>query len=204
MVDDLEDGDDRIEYQTSDRDGYWYTYDDGYAGGEWVSDDLVPGATAQVPGGCNGSSYCVYAYATGWDGVSGAGVGVDLNNDAGADKQPYDASAYDGVVFWAKGATAPGPLRFRALISDVVPTADGGNCNEDTGDCYDAHATILELTTEWQQFWVFFCELAQSGWGDPQVDMDASAILSLQWQVNAGSDFSMEVWIDDLAFFAVD
>jgi hypothetical protein len=198
MIDDLEDGDDRILVAGSPpRDGYWYTYGDVPETGTWQA-QLLPGADSEVPDGCHGTTQCIYALATGWNGDVGAGVGVDLNSQGEEDKQPYDASGFDGIVFWARGSAAPGQLLFKALTTPVVPPAEGGACNTSTSTCYDAHFTAVEVTADWRRFWIQFCELEQVGWGDPQVDFDPGDILSLQFQVNAGEDFSMELWLDYL------
>ena len=106
----------------------------------------------------------------------------------------YDASAYGGVKFWAKG---PGRLMFAAKMTQVVPVEDGGTCRE---KCYDVHRAAIELTKRWGEYTVEWHELAQQGIG-PAVPFDARSLFELAFFVD-GEDTPFNLWIDDVSFIA--
>ena len=62
-------------------------------------------------------------------GYSFGGVGFDLNNSTAVEESPqsqsYNASAFTGMSFWAKGN---GNLRVEFSQKGFVPTDRGGSC----------------------------------------------------------------------------
>ncbi|MGH1346401.1 MAG: hypothetical protein ACRBN8_32845 [Nannocystales bacterium] len=195
VIDDLEDGDALI-LAANGRRGAWYTYNDESKGAT-----QVPGADeafAPVDGGPADSIFMAHTDGSGF-AVWGAGLGVDLNNEGDDEggpgiRNPYDASAFSGVVFFARGNA---PVRVKFLVDAVVPVESGGSCDSPT-DCEDAHGKIVPLTADWQQFQVGFDELFQEGWGIA-ADFDAGTLMSIQFQVPANTDFEFD--LDDLAFY---
>src|SRR5262249_37010647 len=99
-IDDLEDGDGRI-IDARGPQGPWHTFNSTNGG-----DQTPPfgGAFAPEAGGAQGSMFAVH---TAGDGYTYAGVGFDLNNattqEESSQSQSFDASAWDGIVIWAKG-----------------------------------------------------------------------------------------------------
>jgi hypothetical protein len=192
MIDDMEDGNTRIIQVTSpQRTGGWTVFHDTTADG--VMSPQVGGLfQPQLLDGVRDTSHGLHVTATGY--LQYAGLNVDLNNVSM--KLTYDASAYAGITFWAKGsASAVGSFMFLANTSATVPPAQGGTC---TSNCNDVHGSAVALTSAWQQFFFPMCSLRQAGWGT-QVAFDPSRIISLQFQGKGGCDF--ELWLDDIAFY---
>jgi len=198
LIDDFEDQDDALPagLGTPPRAGYWYAFHDDTAGGV-----MVPGGSQLPPTALDpargDSEFGVFASAAGFT-TWGAGIGVDLNNSG--EKEPYDASAYDGIVFWAKGSTTGTPVELRVPIPATAPPGEGGSCTAASG-CSGYHRyTLGELDDEWQQISIHFCQLIQPSWA-LEAEFDSSQILSIQFQGTETSDF--EIWVDDLSFFTV-
>jgi hypothetical protein len=103
----------------------------------------------------------------------------------------YDASAYRGLSFRAKG---PGRVYVSAREVTVVPEHLQGSCK---ADCFNSHFKLVILSDKWQRFEVPWDELQQRGYGRPP--LDASRVHSLQFLVRP-EDTPFDVWIDDVAF----
>ena len=195
VIDDLDDGDALIK-AANGRLGAWYTYNDESETGSQTpaaGDNFDP-----AEGGPEGSVYAARTSGSGFDSW-GAGMGFDLNNEGDEEggtgiKNPYDASGLQGIAFMAKGNT---PVRFKVLVDGVVPTVEGGSC-EDEELCNDAHSTIVALGDEWQQQVIYFDELFQEGWG-VSAEFDTSLLMGIQFQVSAGTEFDFS--IDEIGFF---
>lgn len=191
MIDDLEDGDALI-LAANGRRGAWYSYNDESKGAS-----QLPAAPFEPSAG--GPATSLFQAQTSGSGFSvwGAGIGVDLNNEGDPDggdgmRMPWDAGAHQGVVFHARGNA---PIRVKLLIDAVVPTETGGSC---AADCEDAHGKIIPLSDEWVQYTVGFDEAFQEGWG-AAASFDASTLMSIQFQVGAGTDFDYA--IDQVGFY---
>jgi hypothetical protein len=122
-------------------------------------------------------------------------MGFDLNN-SGTAKGTWDAGAYTGIAFWAKGSA----FRVKILVPATVPTAEGGSCTpQGTNQCGNNHGMAVTPGTDWQQVVVPFASLTQeSGWGI-QAQFDKTKVIGIQFQVGAGSTF--DYWIDDIGFY---
>src|SRR5690606_31365066 len=105
-----------------------------------------------------------------------AGVGFTFNDNC-----PYDASAYTGISFWAKGV---GTIQFSLATADTVPVEDdGGAC---ASSCYDNFAApSITLTDTWTEYTYTWDQLKQGGWG-AKATLDPAAISKVQWQVSGG------------------
>ncbi|WP_433927517.1 carbohydrate binding domain-containing protein [Sorangium cellulosum] len=195
MIDDMEDNDNAIN-AAGGRVGYWYTFNDETEGAT-QQPPPDPEGTGETPFTMTAlepargqSTYAARSWGSGFE-TWGAGFGFDLNSPEGA-KAAYDASAYTGITFWAKGTTSA-----TVMISDPATDPEGGSC---TDQC-DKWQKSLPLTEEWQQFTIPFADLKQGGWGDvaPNPQIDATKLYSIQFQV--GTDPEFDVYIDDLAFY---
>jgi hypothetical protein len=188
MIDDFEDADGSL-LPAGGRQGYWYVFNDGSAGGS-----QTPPETAVVPevGGACGTGYAIHSTGSGFT-TWGAGIGIDLNNPGGmsAVKMSWDASAYTGIVVMAKGS---GAIRANVQIDATVPVAEGGSC---AADC-DPHGMNFTLTSQWKQFVFPFDQLAQEGWGTPAI-WDATTAVGVQFKV--GPNVGLDVWIDEIGFY---
>lgn len=191
MIDDLEDGDPLI-LAANGRQGAWYTYNDESKGAE----QLPPTPFEPTAGGPGNSLFQAQTSGSGF-ATWGAGVGVDLNNEGDPDggdgiRMPYDASAYQGIVFHARGTV---PIRVKLLVEGVVAVDAGGTCED---ECDDAHGKIVPLSNEWAQYTVDFAEAFQEGWG-LEAAFDPATLMSVQFQVGAGMDFDYA--IDQVGFY---
>jgi len=194
MIDDLEDGDGRI-LQMSGRQGPWHTFNSGDSGGS----QMPAGPTlTPVSGGANGSMLAVHFSGKGY---AFAGVGFDLNNaDAApesAQSKAYDASAWTGVVFMAKGGTSDSAkLRVEIPMRDFVPTDRGGTC---TGSCWNVHGFQMPnaLGSNWQEVKVPFSTLVRED-GSKTPAFDAKQVMSISFKHH---DEPFDFWIDDVRFY---
>ena len=132
MLDDFEDGDGAI-IMSGGRQGFWYTFNDGTAGGS-----QTPPSTAVVPdsGGACESANALHTTGSGF-ATWGAGIGVDLNNLGGAMgvKMPWDASAYTGIVIAARGSGMVRRAEELAAEHDDREHEDEKGCDFGVHDC---------------------------------------------------------------------
>ncbi len=184
LIDDLS-TDDFLIAQQGARVGEWYRFADGTAE---VAVSHVRGA--------DGEDYALHIEGGPFESW-GAGFGVTLNQpDADGElgtgpSCAYDASAYTGIRFMARGA---GTFRVTVQSMAVVPPSAGGTCE---ATCYDAHTKQIEATDDWQEVVVPFRTLEQRGFGSP-VDLDLTQLLRMQFEVS--SPAAIDLSIDDLAF----
>lgn len=103
----------------------------------------------------------------------------------------YDASAYAGITFRAKG---PGRIFVGAEGVRQTPRKWGGTCET---DCYNDHVARVNLGRDWQTFELVWADLHQRGYeGEP---LDVTSVSNLLFLVRA-EDTPFDVWIDDVAF----
>jgi hypothetical protein len=103
----------------------------------------------------------------------------------------YDASAYGGIGFSAKG---PGRLYLAVREMGTVPEKWGGSCTE---GCYEAHQKKIDLTAAWRSYAVPWSELRRRGYHAPA--LDATRIHDVAFMV-AAADTPFDLWIDDVSF----
>jgi len=193
VIEDGEDNDHRV-IDHSDRGGYMYTFLDEAGSTVEPTAGRLGGTFSQAEGGANGSMYAAHFSGTLASGSTVfAGYGLNFVNPKG----PYDATAYDGVTFFARrGPDSTGAVRLK--VPDVNTDPDGGVCSE----CFNDFGSDLQLEEEWTQFVLPFETLSQSqGWGAPRPgSIDASQIYGLQFQVfSPGASF--DIWVDDISFY---
>lgn len=180
-IDDFEDGDLET-HPIDERRGGWFVYTDETAGCVEMNVEL------------EGSASVIHVRG---DGFSrwGAGFGVSLRSNG---TQPeiclYDASAYAGVRFRARGNT---PLRMSVATRASTFVSLGGACPDGEG-CYDRHGHNVTLTETWQTFEFDFCSFTQEGWGTPLKPLDPKEITQLTFHARRTGEF--DVWFDDLEF----
>lgn len=193
VIEDAEDNDHRSIAQQG-RGGYMYTFlDEAGSTVEPVAGRLG-GTFSQSEGGANGSLYAARIHGQLTNGsVVFAGFGINFVDPKG----PYDASAYDGITFFAR-RSADSSATIRLKVPDTSTTPEGGVCSE----CFNDFGADVEIEEHWQQYVYPFESLSQmSGWGNPRPGaVDSSAIYGLQFQVNAGGS-AFDLWFDDVAFY---
>lgn len=219
LIDDMEDG---SQYVLSDdgRTGLWYTYNDGSVNAvhepalgfpmyRVLSQDGAPQPGAVFPPRpCGGGleapffanetpedcEFVARSWGTGQRGW-GAGVGLDLNGEAGA-KNPIDASAFAGIGFYAIGSIRNGALRVN--VQDVRTTPESAaaadrrqipRCtDEPTSRCNDHFGTVVEVVPDaWRWIEIPFACMTPGGWGFPgSGEVLRSAVVGIQFQITGG------------------
>jgi hypothetical protein len=199
VLDDMEDGDDAI-LQRGFRIGYWYGFNDETAGGTQMPD---PDNFQVSDGGADTTLHSARTWGTGFK-EWGAGIGFDLNNKGDAVGGPsnrgvYDASAFKGVTFRAKGNTS---IRFAVATEAVVEVEWKGTCAPSMVDgmmCDDTHGrTIAVSPNEWKRFVIPFQGLAQVGFGR-RVPLDLTKVMALHFVTS--ENVSFDISIDDIGFY---
>jgi hypothetical protein len=176
------------------RRGTWFTFYDGTSGGivPLPSPASPPSAIIGTITSFAGVTTNKAAHMTGNGVATYAGMGFNVN--ALATAMTYDASAYQGIVFWARTGTGTASLSFN--IPDMNTSAQGGVCTT-CGD--NLSLPPIALTTTWQQYVASFNQLRPQGFGvPPEAALDVAAIYGAQFQMTAGPSF--DVWVDDVYF----
>jgi len=174
--------------QVDGRRGQWYTSNDG--SGIQMPSPFVPSL-----GGANGTNYSARTSVqsfTGW----GASFGVPLNARSTTSNMncPYDATAFDGIHFWARGS---GSWTFAVATQDTVPIATGGRCD---AVCNDGFQTVLIVSDTWTYFEFPWEILRQGGWG-MAAEWNASELMLLQWNAPvATTDDVFILEVDEIGF----
>lgn len=183
LIDDFEDDDARIA-PLEHRAGFWSASNDG--SGKQRPAPGGPLAMTRIPGGRGASHFALHTSGskfTKW----GALLAADFSP-----RRCYDASAYAGLVFFARGR---GSFNVVAKMTQIAPEEFGGSC---TRDCYDSHRATLPLTSDWQERRVTWAELKQKGYGRV-VPFDPRSLLSLEFTVEP-EQTPFDLWIDDVRF----
>lgn len=193
MIDDFEDGDGALK-EIGGRMGFWYVYKDMTAGATVMPDE----GAAVVPAdpGPMGTGKAIRVSGSGFKDW-GAGIGFQFNKMGNNMPNPYNASAYTGVAFMAKGNV---PIRVGFGVPDVLPPSEGGTCvdNAMMTNCHDLHGYLVRLPSDWKQVKVPFKSLAQQMYG-MKANWDASKVVSAIFHVDAVPSF--EIFIDDVGFY---
>jgi hypothetical protein len=157
----------------------WYEYKDSTPGST-----LAP--LAIVSPGANGTSKAIQLSGSGFQGF-GAGMGDMMICT--------DASAFQGITFWAKGTSGTSnQIALQVAIPQTQAVADFGDC---TSKCYDHPSKKVTLATSWQQYSVKFTDLAQAGFGNPA--SYAGIIMALNWVSIEGPTVDFQV--DEISFY---
>lgn len=171
----------------------------------WSSfNDVMPTQNAfqimPVAGGAVGTAHAGHYAGTGaiTTAMGGFGVGVVYNTaiDPAAHIYCIDISAFDGVSFWAKAATAGSVISLNFVLpqtnmtsTDAMGRPNGGDC---TANCYSHPFVSVTLTTDWAQYAV---EFSDAGGGSAGV---ANVIQELAW-LSPDSDWDFS--LDEIAFY---
>ena len=185
IIDDFETDPGRVA-RSEGRGGYWFSYDDG-TGGKLVREEI------------SDSTRVLHVKSSGFTHW-GAGFGASFLPTTSLDHAcAYDASAYSGIRFRARGRG-----RMRLVFSGLsnTPPSRGGRCTRPGDTCYDRPGVWVDLTEQWQTVEQLFCAFIPEGWGGDHSGLDASDLVTVQFQMQARQNF--ELWLDDLAFFTME
>jgi hypothetical protein len=179
LIDDLEDGNARL-WPREGRTGSWFVENDRTGRQEPAPGQ--PWHPIRIEGGG-------HALRTHGDAFKdwGAAAGFHL-----ADGACYDASAYDGISFIARGRSR---VNVSAQMVDVVPVAVGGTCQS---DCFGNHLKTIELGARWQRYVVRWADFQQPGFGK-KVDFNPKRLRSILFSV-AASDTPFDLWLNEVSF----
>ncbi|HYP74961.1 MAG TPA: hypothetical protein VER12_03360 [Polyangiaceae bacterium] len=183
LIDDFEDNDSRIA-PLEHRAGFWSASNDN--SGTQRPAPGGPLSMTRIPGGRGASQFALHTSGskfTKW----GALLAADFSP-----RRCYDASAYAGISFFARGR---GSFNVVAKMTQIAPEEFGGSC---THDCYDSHLAKIALSSRWQEQRVTWAELAQKGYGQP-VPFDPRSLLSLEFTVSPDQT-PFDFWVDDVRF----
>lgn len=190
MLEDFEDGDNHL-FKVYDRDGWWFTATDDTSGTvEPPRDQFKPAALPETEATAD-NRYAAHLTAAGFTDW-GAVWGTTLEWKKEGLKCPYNASAFTGLRFRAKGS---GRLRLNLGNPATIPPENGGSCKQ---GCYDTHGKLIDLTPVWTWYTVPFEKLQQGGWG-AQAPFDVERLLSLNFAARP-EDLPVDVWVDDLTW----
>jgi len=171
----------------------------------WSSfNDVLPTPNSfkilQAPGGAAGTGHGGHYTGTGAKTTSAGGYGVGTVYNVAIDPAHsiycIDISAFDGVSFWAKAATAGSTISLNFVLPqtnmqtvDSMGRPNGGDCV--TG-CYNHPHVPVSLTTNWTLYTVPFVDATG---GSAVV---TNRLQELAWlSPDANWDFS----IDEISFY---
>jgi polyhydroxybutyrate depolymerase len=183
--------------EVGEADGPWVSYDDASAG-EFLWETTEREAS-ESPGLGGAGPLGRELHIRAADFAEWSGFGLDLGTALGAGAPcAFDASAFDGVRFKARGR---GAIRVRAASVGGLPLSDGGTCVEGEA-CYDQPGAFVRLEEGLRTIELPFCGLRVQGWGAAEPRFDASELVGLHFIVQSTmqrDDF--EMWMDDIEFY---
>ncbi len=190
LLDDLESGDGNI-IRCAGRNGSWYTANDGLPGTQ------VPAPTDKflpVEPGYN-SKYCAHTSGNGFTS-GGAQMGFSFAIGSTGARVQYDLSAYTGVTFWAKSATA---FTMYVNFPDRNTDPAGGVCKPGGIICNDTYGKGMAVGTSWSQITVPFSILGTDGPGAPG-GFDKAHVYAIEFHAGP-KEMPFEFRVDDVALY---
>jgi hypothetical protein len=190
LVDDFEDADAKP-FKAFEREGWWYVATDDSAGsvtppkGKFQAEALPEGESS------TSNRYAAHFAASGYEDW-GVVWGSSLNWSKDGIRCPYNAAAFAGLRFRAKGQ---GTLGVKLGVPETQPREGGGSCEE---RCYDAHTQVVHIQGDWQEYIIRFDRLQQGGWG-AQARFDRARVLGLVFAADPNT-LPVDVWVDDIEF----
>ena len=188
LIDDFDDGNSIAAFEAS-RDAYWFTVHDDSAGTLEPPGTFLPG-----PGGYEDSKA---AHVSASDFVIwGAELVANISYKSVV-RCPYDASAFAGLRFVARGH---GRVRVQLDMPGVVNKEYGGTCDPEAGQiCYDQHGSFITLGEPYQVYELPWASFQQRGFGR-QVPFDPKTIQSLHFSLET-AELPVDMWVDEVKFW---
>jgi hypothetical protein len=191
VIDDMEDNNNQITV-TGERGGYWYTYVD------------KDGSTVSPVPGDNGGTFTMVEnghdskFAAEMKGhlagksIVYAAMGLNFLDP----KEPLNASAFEGITFFAKrAANTIGKLTIK--IPDGNTDPDGQVCSA----CFNDYGYAINVSEQWTRYVLPFNDMKQEpDWGAPRKPhIDRKRIYAIHFEAKVpGGEF--DFFIDDIAF----
>ena len=110
----------------------------------------------------------------------------------------FNAEGYSGISFWiARGESAKAPYETPIGVTTADTVAAFGICDACCCGDYYAIRKRIPLTRTWTRWYVPFTDLAQYGFGRPQMPMlrKDQMVAIILWP-----EPQSDIWIDDLRF----
>jgi hypothetical protein len=184
LIDDFEDGNSQVLVRDG-RNGVWHVFQDGSEGADIsMTDPPVPDS-----GGANGSRRAMHLSGSGFQDW-GAGVGLELRSGV----LPYDASAHQGIRFWARGTPS---LRLVFVQQDLATGDTCAACSGGSSECANFYGASAVLSDDWTEFTVPWSALSQSFAGSTAFGADQ--LLMIKFEAPPADRF--EFWLDDVSFY---
>jgi hypothetical protein len=197
LIDDMEDGDPNLA-EVGDRNGNWWLATD-MTGGTITppGDQLAP--PERISGGRCGSKYAMRVTGEGFQEWGATLVG---SLRVTADVAPIDASAYRGVMMWARaGESNTSSIRVQFQDRNTYP--QGGVCDPDPSTpngCFNGYGSALSpVSTEWRLYKFDFARMGQREFGRIGDGLDPSELYAIE--IGVVQDTVFDFWVDDLWFY---
>lgn len=136
--------------------------------------------------------------------------GLGLDSPSATEAYGVNASAKNGITFWAKGDSARSVVVELGTVCTIPKTRPGGACVATaTLQCDIGFASTINVTTSWQQFNIAWASFAQPTWSGYTVCTDKqNAIVTINFKndsANSGTtgwagQLNGSIYVDDLAF----
>lgn len=181
--------------ETDGRDGGWYVFHDGTSTSNpdstEATGDPFPVSPLDTP--LADSSYAAHVSGSGFTDWGGA-MGFTFLASGTA----YDASAYSGIRFSARGSESI-VVKVNTMDTRGDDVSPPGYCTPTVVDCNDHYATeSISLSSAWTEYTVPFAALAQQGWGVPVPFFDRSQVTNVDFMFDPNQSF--DIWVDDVFF----
>ena len=198
--------------------GAWYTSGDG-------SGTLSPAQGSAFKYDCDagdahGGKCCAKVTATNFQANAtsttytdwGWEEGLGLDSPSTTEAHGVNASAKNGITFWAKGDSARSVVVELGTVCTVPSTRPGGACVATASlQCDIGFASTINVTTSWQQFNIAWASFAQPTWSGYTICTDKqNAIVTINFKndsANSGTSswaatgqLNGSIYVDDLAF----
>jgi hypothetical protein len=197
VIDDME-ADTGLICKGDGRMGRWFNYNDGAAAtvqtpptGTFplLPEHLVPArGTSQYAMHTTGTFTSYLAIACSLNGPDTASTAFN---------QPYDASMFTGIRFYAKGTAATTALQAIVQTKETESTTYGGTCTSTS--CIGNRVNITLDPANWMLYQVPFSTL--TGGSATFTAKDAWSVEFLAYNNLGVSTLSADFWIDDLSFY---
>jgi hypothetical protein len=175
-------------------------------GGGWYGfNDVAPSGTNPIQplraaGGAVTTAFAGHYSGTGAKTpvAGGYGVGLEYNVGIAKDISQYcvDASAYQGVSFWAKAGGTNKTIAVGFVVPSQNQVKNGGDCPDDApaANCNNYPQKNITLTDTWAQYTVDFV--------GPKGTKGATVVAGKVQQVLfLAPTADWDIWVDELAFY---
>ena len=142
LIDDMEDNNNQIAI-VGERGGYWYTYVDKDGSTVWPVPGDSGGTFTMVENGHDSKFAAEMKGKLAGKSIVYAAMGLNFMDP----KEPFNASAYEGITFFAK--RAPNTIgRLNIKLPDGNTDPDGQVCS----NCFNDYGYAINVGEQWQRY----------------------------------------------------